>query len=649
MRLPNRHQSNAVIVGTSRYNAPAMEDLPAVRNNVRDLAALLTDRRHGILPPERCSTILDPVGTREVYRVIREHATAASDTLLVYFAGHGETDEQLRLHLCMTDTDLDELAVSALSFDHVRELLHHSPADNKIVILDCCFSGRAIHGMGQTDTAAAGAIAVEGSYVITATANNDRAMAPPGRAHTAFTGELIRLVRDGVPDGPPMLTVHTLYRKLRHTLPARGFPQPASRRTGTAELVVLCRNRWTNAKQTSAPVSEKAPVTEATKKPKVTKKAKPTAPAYVPLPQLKFCHNGATLISTGRDRSIRVWDVDSQRLRHEFTGHSDIVAHCAVGREGTVLATAGRDRKIRLWNLHDGCPLGRIDTPARWVAFSPDQMLLAGVTKDPMVDLWDLRTMTLASRIRGHVGGTLRASFSPDGSELLTTGRDRAMRVWNVHTGKQRLFLPGIESPRHAAFDAARGWLATALPKGGIRLRSIASGEHLGDITAEPSAVAELASSGGGRLLAVMCSDGRVLLYDVFTRQVLLRLPLNGPMPASRMVPGPDQMLALLAADGVVVIRDVATGKVLHTLQDPCSALPWFTFSPDGRHAATGSRDGTVHLHDLVSREAIPLRRRATVPRTPLQHVAPETPPSTLSGRLRSALAQLRAGLVGPT
>jgi hypothetical protein len=646
VRLPNRHQSNAVVVGTSVYRAPAIENLPAVRNNVRDLVALLTDRRHGILPPERCSAILDPVGTREVYRVIREHANAATDTLLVYFAGHGETDEQLRLHLCMTDTDLDELAVSALSFDHVRELLHHSPADNKIVILDCCFSGRAIHGMGQTDTAAAGAIAVEGSYVLTATANNDRAMAPPGRAHTAFTGELIRLVRDGVPDGPSMLTVHTLYRKLRHTLPAKGFPQPASRRTGTAELVVLCRNRWTNVKQSSAPVLEKAPTAETSNKPKANKKAKSATPAYVPLPQLKFCHNGATLISTGRDRVLRVWDVSSRRLRHEFTGHSDIVAHCAVGQNETVLATAGRDRKIRLWDLHHGRSLGQIDTPARWVAFSPDQMLLAGVTKDPMVDLWDLRTMTLARRIRGHVGGTLRASFSPDGAELLTTGRDKSLRIWSVLSGKQRLVLPGIESPRHAAFNAAGGWLATALPQGGVRLRSLASGQQIGDVPGEPAGVAELAASSDGRLLAMLRSDGRIALYDLATQQALLRLPVDGATPVSRIVPGPDQMLAVLANDGLVCIRDVATGKVLHTLPDPCSAPPWFAFSPDGRHAATGSRDGTVHLHDLVSRETIPLRR-TIVTRPTLEPVAHETP-ATFGGRLRSAYAQFRNGLVGP-
>jgi hypothetical protein len=63
------------------------------------------------------------------------------------------------------------LPVSALAYDLMREVLRDSSAANRVVILDGCFSGRAIDDMAGD---VIGLLGVEGTYVIAAMTSADR-------------------------------------------------------------------------------------------------------------------------------------------------------------------------------------------------------------------------------------------------------------------------------------------------------------------------------------------------------------------------------------------------------------------------------------------------------------------------------------------
>jgi hypothetical protein len=146
------------------------------------------------------------------------------------------------LYLSLTDTNPDELRVTALPFDLIRDVLRDSPATNRVLILDCCFSGRAIPDLGGHDEGIIGQVGIEGTYVLTATPATAMALAPTGATYTAFTGELLTLLRTGIPDGPELLTFATIYRRLLHALTTRGLPRPGQRGTGTVDQLALTRN-----------------------------------------------------------------------------------------------------------------------------------------------------------------------------------------------------------------------------------------------------------------------------------------------------------------------------------------------------------------------------------------------------------------------
>ena len=75
---------------------------------------------------------------------LRSAASQAEDLLLVYFVGHGLVAPRHDLYLGLPDSDLAEPEFNSLEYDKLRSAVLDSAAATKIIILDCCFSGRVV-------------------------------------------------------------------------------------------------------------------------------------------------------------------------------------------------------------------------------------------------------------------------------------------------------------------------------------------------------------------------------------------------------------------------------------------------------------------------------------------------------------------------
>jgi Caspase domain/Pentapeptide repeats (9 copies) len=238
--LPDPGRSQAVLIGSSTYRHLA--HLPAVPNNLSGFRDVLVAPALGGLPADHCAIVAEPAQPVHVYRTLRQHGAAAEDTLLVYFAGHGWTGRRNELFLCLPDTDPDELAYSAWPYDELRGVVADSHATKKVVILDCCFSGRALADQAGDEERILGQVGIEGTYLLTATAANAVALAPPGERYTAFTGTLLGLLNEGIPGGPELLTFGQIYPRLQHALTSRQLPRPRQQGSDTIAHLALTRN-----------------------------------------------------------------------------------------------------------------------------------------------------------------------------------------------------------------------------------------------------------------------------------------------------------------------------------------------------------------------------------------------------------------------
>ncbi|HEX9999657.1 MAG TPA: caspase family protein [Actinoplanes sp.] len=233
MPLPDVDASRAVLIGTADYHH--LESLPAVANNLAGLLTVLRDPDLWGLPAEHCAVLLNPGSVDDVLEVVHRAARAATDTLLIYYAGHGLLDSSSELALALPGSDTERMYRAVRYADIRREIVDAVQCRDKAVILDCCLRGRADP---PTVRAIADRAAVDGAWLL---AGGAAEMVVPGDRYTAFTGELINVLDQGIADGPDLIDTDALYLKMMTGLTARQRPVPQQRARGP--LITLTRNR----------------------------------------------------------------------------------------------------------------------------------------------------------------------------------------------------------------------------------------------------------------------------------------------------------------------------------------------------------------------------------------------------------------------
>lgn len=216
--------ARALLIGTGTVADPAvLPPVPAVHRTLADLRAILL-RRTG-LSEDRIRVLEDPQDARTIGQAVTEAAKAASDTLLLYYVGHGLVGAANELRLCTRETtgDADTDPFTTASFRDLAALVRRHRPTRFLIVLDCCHAERA----GDESLTA-----FRHHYLLAAAARDQRALAPVGDVHTAFTGELIRLLHGGDRRGPATFTLEEIRRALadrdlspraRHDAPTAWF------------------------------------------------------------------------------------------------------------------------------------------------------------------------------------------------------------------------------------------------------------------------------------------------------------------------------------------------------------------------------------------------------------------------------------------
>lgn len=247
-------RSRAILLGASRFEREPdlLPPLPAVATNLAEVARCLRDTGIIGLPPDHITVLVDRPG-RDMLAVLSRVAEEPGDTLIVYYAGHGVVDGR-RLFLTGTDCSIRDIRAFGVAFDEVKEVIQTSPAAKRVLILDCCYSGRAADHMGASTTALQARIDdVEGTYVITASGATEPAKAPLGQRLTAFTTELVDILDRGLPTAGATITLPELFREIRtrmRRVPGLSEPQQSARQN--MNDMAFARNRAYHAPKVRA-------------------------------------------------------------------------------------------------------------------------------------------------------------------------------------------------------------------------------------------------------------------------------------------------------------------------------------------------------------------------------------------------------------
>lgn len=198
--------------------------------------------------------------------------------------------------------------------------------------------------------------------------------------------------------------------------------------------------------------------------------------------------------------------------------------------------------------------------------------------------------------LRGHTGIVLSAKFSPDGTRILTTSRDRTARLWDVRDGRLLATFPiDPRNPIHsAAFSFDGRHIATARA-GDVQLWDARGGQPQSNFAGHEGYPGELRFSADANLLM---SWGSVMpIWNVADGTVRATLDAT-PDQIVGAAFLPDGVVAVTSDDsGFTQIWDVNAGKPLAILDNNGSARVFrAVFSPDGERVVTHDVEGHTLL-----------------------------------------------------
>jgi len=365
-----------------------------------------------------------------------------------------------------------------------------------------------------------------------------------------------------------------------------------------------------------------------------------------------FSHDGQWLASGSEDRKVRLWNVRRSTFVKEFVGHKGSVTSVAFSYDNSILASGSEDQTVRFWPIDSderGILPEKITTSSgaiRTVALHPhlQKMMIATGSDDGTVTLWDTQSgepLLILQDASSDNGAVLSVAFSPNGKWLAAGGKDCAVHIWNVDTGK-RLFLLEAHDDWvwSVAFNHDSDTLASGSEDQTISLWDINTGEHRRVLTGHTGRVwcvafhaqQDILTSGSidrsvrvwnvqqgmclrvlqgymngiraiaynrrEQLLASACEDNHVYLWEINPQTSDHYKTLNGHTNIVWSVAfhPADNLVISGGDDKKIRLWDSKSGRLLDTLSNHNAWIRSLAFQPDGEQFASGGDDGTIYL-----------------------------------------------------
>jgi serine/threonine protein kinase len=285
-----------------------------------------------------------------------------------------------------------------------------------------------------------------------------------------------------------------------------------------------------------------------------------------------------------------------------FSGHEDGVWNVAFAPDGKTLLSGGKDRTLRTWELASGHLLRTLaQTPqdVRRVAFSPDGRLVLAATGIG-VRAFDLSDGQEVARFAGHTNTVKSLAVSPNGRRVLSAGDDRAICLWDLHDGREHRRLIGHKGEvNDVAFLPDGGHALSGSRDRTIRLWDLDEGRETPRFAAQKSMVLSVAVAPDGRFALSGSFDTTMRLWDLASGRELRRFQGHKQMVAAVAFTPDGRRVLSGSHDQTVRLWDVESGHELCCFAGHAAAVTSIAVAPDGLLAVSASLDCTLRAWEL--------------------------------------------------
>lgn len=201
---------------------------------------------------------------------------------------------------------------------------------------------------------------------------------------------------------------------------------------------------------------------------------------------------------------VQVWDETKSTPITNLTFPTSVETITDVrfnASEPSVLASIGTDRTFTLYDIRTGKAERRVvmqmqNNSLAWSPTFPTSILLA--SEDHNLYTFDIRKLETPSQIyKAHVAAVISCDWSPTGTEFVSGGWDRTVRIWQEGRGTapEVYHTKRMQRVLSTMFTADARFVLSGSDDGNVRIWKAKAHEKLGIVTARERAAIEYRDS----------------------------------------------------------------------------------------------------------------------------------------------------------
>lgn len=217
------------------------------------------------------------------------------------------------------------------------------------------------------------------------------------------------------------------------------------------------------------------------------------------------------------DRTIKVWDTASGRLKLTLTGHIEQVTGLAVSDRSPYLFSCGLDKMVKCWDLETNRVIrsyhGHL-SGVRCLALHPELDILFTGGRDATCRVWDVRTRSPIHVLSGHDDAVATVAARATDPQVVTGSHDKTVRLWDLRTGKTLSVLTHHKKSVRALVTPKETKTLVSASADGIKKFLLPAGEYLHPFIQDQRAIINCLATNADGVLASGGDDGSLWFWD---------------------------------------------------------------------------------------------------------------------------------------
>jgi len=301
----------------------------------------------------------------------------------------------------------------------------------------------------------------------------------------------------------------------------------------------------------------------------------------------------------------QAYDMLSRGINRQYQGvfeHEGEVNAVVISPDGKFVLTTSETAQV--WDIQSGQLLFTLQPLQHdnWVSsatYSPNGTRIVTASSDKAAKIWDAHNGQLLRTLQ-HDDGVTSAAYSSDGTRIVTASSDTA-KIWDAHSGQLLLTLQHDNEVTSATYSPDGTRIVTTPSSMSFDKTAKIWDAHNGQLLRtlqHDDGVTSAAYNSNGTRIVTASDDKTARIWDIETGQLIAILHGHEDGVNSSVFSPDDSRIVTASDDKTARIWDAQTGKLLFILQGHTGEVNSAVFSPDGSNILTTDSDGSPRLWD---------------------------------------------------